>query len=130
MEHRGKHKLMRTVYLIIVLILFVFLMKYLLNYYEPYVGLLIGFIIGLCLLIIYESFVLKHMKKHKQMYVNTATQIYIGSVAIAGSIITLLLYFFFSIPIETGLSSLLLITLLFLVLTIKQFDQFLEKRGY
>ena len=130
MEHRTKHRVMRTIYLIIVLILFILIVGSLLNRFTEYIALLIGFILGLCLFLIYEFLVIADMKKHKELYLNSATQIYIGVIALISAVLTLLLYFLFKIPIETGLSTLSILAMIFLILTIKPFDQFLEKRGH
>jgi hypothetical protein len=131
MEHRTKHRVLRTVYLILVVILFTMIVTSLFNRFtDGYVALLIGFIIGLILFLIYESLVIKEMKKHKNLYLNSATQIYIGAIALTSAIVTLVLYFVFNTPIETGLAEMSILTMIFLIVTIKPFDRFLEKRGH
>lgn len=129
MEHRNKHRVARTLYFIAIFVALAIIMGKMFRYYDPHMVLLLGFTVGLALFVFYELGVLKSMKKYKDMYVNSATQIYMGTIAMLSAIITLLFYLFFNIEIESGLFIMSILAMIFLLVTIKPFDQFLEKRG-
>ncbi len=130
MNHRNKHRVRRSIYFLIVLIVLALLVFKISRYFGMDVALLLGFIIGLGCFVVYEYLMLPHMKKHKDLYINSSTQIYIGIVTIFSAVITLIQHVLFQIPLENELLLMSVITILFLLFTIKPFDQFLEKRGY
>ncbi len=130
MEHRSKHRLMRSVYFVVIFLFLVYVMTNLFSKYSSPMALLIGFIIGLGFFVAYEFLMLPKFRKHKELYVNSATQVYIGTISILSAVVTLLLHLFFDVQLEDGLFILAMATLVFLVFTIKPFDEFLEKRGH
>ena len=130
MDYRNKHRLARSTYLVIILAILALMTVKLFRFYDSYLVLLLVFILGLIFFVTYELRVLRHLKKYSELYINSATQIYIGTVSLASATITLLLYLMFGVNIENGLFVMSIAAIAFLLATISHFDRFLERRGH
>jgi hypothetical protein len=126
MHHRHKQRILTTIVTLITLTIALDVYIVLAPVLDLTTALLYAFTVAIGLTVAYQCYNYRHSHEHITL-VNTLTQIFLGTILFAASLVMLLLQAFLSIDI---LDSYLYLSVAVIVLTfifLKRFDAFLEK---
>jgi len=126
LTQRHKQRILTTLVTVSVFLFSFIVFVLLSNLLSLEMSLVITFLVAITLLTIYQVYHYRFCHEHITL-VNTLTQIYAGTILIAGILIMLILKLGLSIDFVTSYLILSLVVILLVFLTLRRYDEFLEE---
>ena len=123
-----KHRIINTIILVagFIIAIGVFFMIKSINTNE--IAAIIAFCTGVIIIIMHQMFTFKNLK-HKITKINSLTQIWLGVLILVASIMVLALHSWFGVDFSTALIWMASLIIIMILLSIKKFDKFIEKKA-
>ena len=125
LHHRHKQRLLTTITTLLILTLSADVFLILNPVLGLELGLLFAFTVAIGLTVAYQCYNYRHSHEHLTL-VNTLTQVFLGSILFASSIIILILHLLFGLDVLDGYMYMSFLVIVLTFAFLKKFDEFLE----